>query len=77
MSRRRSQGARIGLAADKVWNSCRYYYYFMTAAGYKIWWKKYLTTLQIVQFIIDLFIVYFACQSTDDSGNTTVRADRA
>lgn len=22
-------------------------------------WKKYLTTMQIVQFIIDLFIVYF------------------
>ncbi|KAM0793119.1 hypothetical protein ACM66B_000598 [Microbotryomycetes sp. NB124-2] len=40
-----------------------YYYYFMTAAGYKIWWKKYLTTLQIVQFIIDLFIVYFAAYS--------------
>jgi fatty acid elongase 3 len=36
-----------------------YYYYFRTAAGAKIWWKKYLTTLQITQFIIDLTIVYF------------------
>lgn len=36
----------------------------MTAAGYKIWWKKYLTTLQITQFVIDLFIVYFACESS-------------
>ncbi|KAF1799108.1 fatty acid elongase [Mucor lusitanicus] len=36
-----------------------YYYYFRTAAGAKIWWKKYLTTLQITQFIIDLGIVYF------------------
>jgi hypothetical protein len=36
-----------------------YYYYFRTAAGAKIWWKKYLTTLQITQFIIDLCIVYF------------------
>jgi fatty acid elongase 3 len=26
-------------------------------------WKKYLTTLQIVQFIIDLFVVYFASTS--------------
>ncbi|KAI8977882.1 GNS1/SUR4 family-domain-containing protein [Pilobolus umbonatus] len=36
-----------------------YYYYFRTAAGAKIWWKKYLTTLQITQFIIDLFVIYF------------------
>lgn len=41
----------------------QYYYYFMTAAGYKIWWKKYLTTLQITQFVIDLFTVYFASTS--------------
>ncbi|BGP12818.1 hypothetical protein JCM10213_008079 [Rhodosporidiobolus nylandii] len=40
-----------------------YYYYFMTAAGYKIWWKRYLTTLQITQFVIDLFTVYFASYS--------------
>lgn len=36
-----------------------YYYYFRTASGAKIWWKRYLTTMQIVQFIIDLFIIYF------------------
>lgn len=35
----------------------------MTAAGYKIWWKKYLTSLQITQFVIDLFVVYFASYS--------------
>lgn len=37
-----------------------YYYYWATAGGRKIWWKRYLTTMQITQFIIDLFIVYFA-----------------
>jgi len=37
-----------------------YYYYYATAAGRKIWWKKYLTTMQITQFIIDLFAVYYA-----------------
>ncbi|KAL7285318.1 hypothetical protein ACG7TL_000413 [Trametes sanguinea] len=40
-----------------------YYYYFATAGGAKIWWKKYLTTFQIVQFVIDLFVVYFATYS--------------
>ncbi|KAI7865422.1 GNS1/SUR4 family-domain-containing protein [Spinellus fusiger] len=36
-----------------------YYYYFRTAAGAKIWWKKYLTTMQIIQFVIDLVAIYF------------------
>jgi len=36
-----------------------YYYYFRTASGAKIWWKKYLTTMQIIQFILDLFFIYF------------------
>ncbi|KAG8949681.1 hypothetical protein FRC04_008427 [Tulasnella sp. 424] len=40
-----------------------YYYYWATAGGRKIWWKKYLTTMQITQFIIDLFVVYFASYS--------------
>lgn len=37
-----------------------YYYYFRTASGAKIWWKQYLTTMQIIQFIIDLVVIY-AC----------------
>ncbi|KAG0746812.1 hypothetical protein G6F57_002710 [Rhizopus arrhizus] len=35
-----------------------YYYYFRTASGAKIWWKQYLTTMQIIQFIIDLIVIY-------------------
>ncbi|OJT15828.1 hypothetical protein TRAPUB_3426 [Trametes pubescens] len=39
------------------------YYYYATAGGARIWWKKYLTSFQIGQFIIDLFVVYFATYS--------------
>ncbi|KAL1738020.1 ELO family, partial [Schizophyllum fasciatum] len=40
-----------------------YYYYWASAGGAKIWWKKYLTTMQIIQFVIDLHFVYFGTYS--------------
>ncbi|CAG7853842.1 Putative elongation of fatty acids protein 1 {ECO:0000250/UniProtKB:P40319} {ECO:0000250/UniProtKB:P40319}; AltName: Full=3-keto acyl-CoA synthase SPAC1B2.03c {ECO:0000250/UniProtKB:P40319}; AltName: Full=Very-long-chain 3-oxoacyl-CoA synthase 1 {ECO:0000250/UniProtKB:P40319} [Serendipita indica DSM 11827] len=33
------------------------------AGGKKIWWKKYITTMQITQFVIDIVVVYFATYS--------------
>ncbi|TFK30444.1 fatty acid elongase [Coprinopsis marcescibilis] len=36
-----------------------YYYYYATTTGRRFWWKKYLTTMQITQFIIDIGLVYF------------------
>jgi len=36
-----------------------YYYYARAAMGVQVWWKKYLTTLQIVQFLLDLYIVFY------------------
>lgn len=37
-----------------------YYYYAMSARGVRIWWKKYLTSFQITQFIVDLCVVSYA-----------------
>ena len=36
---------------------------YLTCTYSDLKWKKYLTTLQITQFVIDLFVTYFACMS--------------
>ncbi|KAJ3364632.1 hypothetical protein HDU91_002471 [Kappamyces sp. JEL0680] len=44
-----------------------YYYYAETSRGKRFWWKKHLTTLQIIQFVVDLVFIgtslYFALQT--------------
>lgn len=42
-----------------------YFYFAIYALGYRPWWKKYLTSLQILQFVIDMstsipfIVIYF------------------
>ena len=36
-----------------------YWYYFQSARGIRIWWKRYITLLQIAQFVIDIGIAPF------------------
>jgi len=31
-----------------------YWYYFQSARGIRIWWKKYITIGQITQFVLDI-----------------------
>ncbi|KAF7328363.1 Elongation of fatty acids protein [Mycena venus] len=52
-------GSWIPISLNLAVHVLMYYYYYATAAGARIWWKKYLTMLQIIQFVIDLFAGYF------------------
>lgn len=44
----------IIVVANCLVHVAMYYYYAMSSVGVRVWWKKYITMAQIIQFIIDL-----------------------
>jgi len=45
------------LCANTFVHCLMYFYYILAALGHKVWWKKYLTTLQMAQFFLNLFFL--------------------
>jgi len=44
------------IAANSFVHIPMYYYYGMSSLGYRVWWKKYITVIQIVQFVTSLTV---------------------
>mmetsp|Transcript_6403 Transcript_6403/g.19372 ORF Transcript_6403/g.19372 Transcript_6403/m.19372 type:complete len:262 (-) Transcript_6403:35-820(-) len=57
---------------NSVIHTAMYTYYFLASCGRKVWWKRYLTTAQIVQFILGSVYVmsfYLLSYTRGCSGN--------
>lgn len=48
----------ILLAENCIVHTFMYYYFFMHTLGYEMWWKKYLTQLQIIQFFFGMMCTW-------------------
>lgn len=53
----------VPITANLLVHVVMYWYYFQAARGIKVWWKRYITQLQIAQFVLDLGFIYFASWS--------------
>eukprot|EP01102_Stenamoeba_stenopodia_P012324 TRINITY_DN3873_c0_g1_i2.p2 TRINITY_DN3873_c0_g1~~TRINITY_DN3873_c0_g1_i2.p2 ORF type:complete len:299 (-),score=72.12 TRINITY_DN3873_c0_g1_i2:1834-2688(-) len=48
----------MGVVTNTFIHTLMYYYYTQTAVGKTVWWKKYLTMMQMVQFCINTFVLW-------------------
>jgi hypothetical protein len=46
----------IAITANASVHVPMYFYYAMSSLGYDVWWKKYITLFQILQFVTDLSV---------------------
>lgn len=46
----------LGIVTNGGVHIFMYFYYMISAMGFNPWWKRYVTSIQIVQFVIDLII---------------------
>jgi len=53
----------ILVAANCAVHVAMYYYYMVFTLGYDVWWKRYLTQMQIVQFFMDIMSTWPALMS--------------
>ncbi|CAF1470792.1 unnamed protein product [Didymodactylos carnosus] len=44
-----------GVLANTCVHIVMYYYYYLTALGKTVWWKRYITLFQVVEFIYSFF----------------------
>lgn len=66
----------IGVITNATIHTFMYYYFWKQTLGKSVWWKKYLTTAQIVQFFLDSFSVLpfgFVCIDIFDFKSPIVR----
>lgn len=59
--------------ANTIVHTIMYYYYACGAINVDVWWKKYVTSVQITQFVVDLVgnlsWAYYTLNGTQCSGS--------
>ena len=66
----------LPISLNLIVHTIMYYYYAQQALGIKVWWKKWLTTIQIIQFVLDIMGCYAATVAHYLGKTTVIDTDR-